>query len=198
MGALRNNAHGTMKGGCLWVDTSSNRRLKCIALGIGSRKASQSFFSYSELWGVDFSQEITFERNPVVFPIKWNFFDRTFTQYSGGKVSPRKSLFLPACYVLRQWLRKWQAKCSSTIRIKISNLSRRYCSDFLDLEILRSLLSFSTFWNETSSGVMNFKYPFLSLSTFYGNHTDKSHFWGPVHSKIEEFRHSTAQQWQTC
>ena len=33
------------------------------------------------------------------------------------------------------------AKCSSEIGIKISILPRKYCSDFLDLEILRSLLS---------------------------------------------------------
>ena len=40
MGALRNNAHGTIKGGCLWVDTNSNCRLWRVALGIGSHKAS--------------------------------------------------------------------------------------------------------------------------------------------------------------
>ena len=59
-------------------------------------------------------------------------------------------------------------------RIKISILSRKYCysSDFLDLEILRSLLSWKTrqvlFWNEMSSGVMNFIDSFLSSSKFYG------------------------------
>ena len=38
---------------------------------------------------------------------------------------------------------------------------------------------------------MNFKDSFLSSSKFYtSNHTDRSNFWGPVHSKIEEFRHS--------
>ena len=45
-------------------------------------------------------------------------------------------------HVSRRWLLKWRAKCSSKRRIKISNLSRKYCSDFLDLEIFRSLLSY--------------------------------------------------------
>ena len=36
------------------------------------------------------------------------------------------------------------------------------------------------FWNETSSGVLNFKDSFLSSSKFYGQ----------LYSKIEEFRHS--------
>ena len=40
MGALRNNARGTIKGGCLWVDTSSKCKLQRVALGIGSHKAS--------------------------------------------------------------------------------------------------------------------------------------------------------------
>ena len=46
-------------------------------------------------------------------------------------------------HVSRRWLSKWRTKCSSKrlIQKKISNLSRQYCSDFLDLEILRSLLS---------------------------------------------------------
>ena len=44
-------------------------------------------------------------------------------------------------HVSRQWLSKWRAKCSSKRRIKISILSRKYCSDFLDLEILRFLWS---------------------------------------------------------
>ena len=38
-------------------------------------------------------------------------------------------------HVSRQWLSKWRAKCSSKRRIKISNLSRKYCSDVLHLEI---------------------------------------------------------------
>ena len=72
---------------------------------------------------------------------------------------------------------------------------RQYCSDFLDLEILRSLLSQKNrlwyfFWNETSSGVMNFKISFYRLANFAGNHTDRSHFWGPVHSKMKECWHS--------
>ena len=34
------------------------------------------------------------------------------------------------------------------------------------------------------------KIPFYRRANFTGNHTDRSHFWGPVHSKIEDFRHS--------
>ena len=61
----------------------------------------------------------------------------------GEEVSPRKSVVQSACqyHASREWLSKWLAKCSSKRRIKISNLSLKYCSDFLDLEILRSLLS---------------------------------------------------------
>ena len=44
-------------------------------------------------------------------------------------------------HVSRQWLSKWQAKCSSKRRIQTSISSRKYCSDFLDFEILRFLLS---------------------------------------------------------
>ena len=44
-------------------------------------------------------------------------------------------------HVSRSWLSKCRTKCSSKRRIKISNLSPQYCSDFLDLEILRPLLS---------------------------------------------------------
>ena len=46
--------------------------------------------------------------------------------------------------------------------IKISNLSRQYCSDFLVL-----------FSNETSSGVMNFKISFYRLANFTGNRSDR-------------------------
>ena len=41
-----------------------------------------------------------------------------------------------------------------------------------------------------SSGVTNFKDPFYRRANFTGNHTDRSHFSGPVHSKIYELRHS--------
>ena len=41
-----------------------------------------------------------------------------------------------------------------------------------------------------SSGVMNFEDSFLSSSKFYGQSYDRSHFRGPVHSKIEDFIHS--------
>ena len=54
-------------------------------------------------------------------------------------------------------------------RMKISNFSRIYFSDFLHLTMLRSLLSWKTrvwafFSDETSSGVMRFKDFFLSSS----------------------------------
>ena len=76
-------------------------------------------------------------------------------------------------HVTRQWLSKWQVKCSSKRRIKISNFSRKYCSDFLHLEFFKIPIvienkSLVLFWNETSSGVMNCKDSFLSSSKFYG------------------------------
>ena len=40
-------------------------------------------------------------------------------------------------HVSRQWLSKWREKCLSKRRIKNSISSRKYCSDFLDLEILK-------------------------------------------------------------
>ena len=94
-------------------------------------------------------------------------------------------------HVSRRWLSKWRTKCSSKRRIKISNLSRQYCSDFLDLEILRALSviekqTLVLFWNETSSGVMNFKISFYRLANFTGNQTSL----GPVHSKMKECWHS--------
>ena len=46
--------------------------------------------------------------------------------------------------VSRQRLSNWRAKYSSKRRIKLSILSRKYCSDFLNLEILRFLLSKKT------------------------------------------------------
>ena len=45
---------------------------------------------------------------------------------------------------------------------------------------------FALFWNETSSGVMNFKISFYRLANFMGNYTDLSHFLEPVHSKMKE------------
>ena len=94
-------------------------------------------------------------------------------------------------HVSRRWLSKWRTKCSSKRRIKISNLSRQYCSDFLDLEILRALSviekqTLVLFWSETSSGVMNFKISFYRLANFTGNQTSL----GPVHSKMKECWHS--------
>ena len=45
-----------------------------------------------------------------------------------------------SCSLQKRLLRRL-AKCSSKRRVKISILSREYCSDFLDLEILRFLWS---------------------------------------------------------
>ena len=42
------------------------------------------------------------------------------------------------------------------------------------------------------------KIPFYRRANFTGNHTDRSHFWGPVHSKIEEFRHSNRRFIKGC
>ena len=52
----------------------------------------------------------------------------------------------------------WRTKSSSKRRIKISILSRKYRSDFLELEILRFLLSQKTRFKYffLSSGVINF------------------------------------------
>ena len=73
----------------------------------------------------------------------WYFFD--YPRGGGGvKVSPRKSVVQSDCqYDVTSLVSDFQrrAKCSSKIRIKISILSWKYCSDFLVLEILRFLLS---------------------------------------------------------
>ena len=90
----------------------------------------------------------------------WYFFDYP---RGGGKVSPRKSVVQSDCqYDVTSLVSDFQrrAKCSSKRRIKISILSRKYCSDFLV--------------------------------------TDWSHFWGPVHSKIEDFRHSNRRFMKGC
>ena len=42
------------------------------------------------------------------------------------------------------------------------------------------------------------KIPFYSRANFTGDHTDRSHFWGPVHSKIEEFRHTNRRCIKGC
>ena len=42
------------------------------------------------------------------------------------------------------------------------------------------------------------RYPFYRRANFRGNHTDRSHFWRPVHSKIEEFRHSNRRSPKGC
>ena len=66
-------------------------------------------------------------------------------------------------------------------RIKISNFSRIYFSDFLHLTMLRSLLSWKTsvwafFSDETSSGVMRSKDLFLSSSKSSEQSYRRSHF----------------------
>ena len=57
----------------------------------------------------------------------------------------------------------------------------------LKVSIFIENLELSTFlrWN-----VQCGKGSFLSRANFMGNHTDRSHFCGPVHSKIEECGHS--------
>ena len=42
------------------------------------------------------------------------------------------------------------------------------------------------------------KVPFYRRANFTGDHTDRSHFCGPVHSKIEEFRHSDRRFMKGC
>ena len=42
------------------------------------------------------------------------------------------------------------------------------------------------------------KIPFYHRANFTGNHTDQSHFWGPVHSKVEDFRHSNRRFMKGC
>ena len=49
-----------------------------------------------------------------------------------------------------------------------------------------------------SSGVMKFKDSFYRRANFTGNHTDRSHFWGLVRSKIVEFRHSNRRFIKGC
>ena len=39
---------------------------------------------------------------------------------------------------------------------------------------------------------------FYRRANFTGNHTDRPHFWGPVHSKIEEFRHRNRRFIKGC
>ena len=79
-------------------------------------------------------------------------------------------------------------------RMKISNFSRIYFSDFLHLMMLSSLLSWKTsvwafFSDETSSGVMRFKDFFLSSSKSSEQSYRRSHFKGPMDVKNQEFRH---------
>ena len=42
------------------------------------------------------------------------------------------------------------------------------------------------------------KVPFYRRANFTGNLADRSHFCGPVHSKIEEFRHSNRRFMKGC
>ena len=43
-----------------------------------------------------------------------------------------------------------------------------------------------------------FKIPFYRRANFTGSHTDWSHFSGPVHSKIEDCRHSNRRFMKGC
>ena len=69
-------------------------------------------------------------------------------QNKGGKVSPRKSVVQSVFqYDVTSRVSDFQNGEQSVHRkrrIKISNLSRKYCSDFLDLEIVSFLLSLKT------------------------------------------------------
>ena len=49
-------------------------------------------------------------------------------------------------HVWRQWFSKWRAKCSSKRLIKFSKLLRKYCSDYLDLEIYDSYFHRNVQW----------------------------------------------------
>ena len=125
----------------------------------------------------------------------------------GVEVSPRKYVVQSACQYdatsrVSDFL-KWRAQCSSNWRIKISIWSRKYCSDFLELEILTSLLSWKArlkyfFGMKCPAVQWILKIPFYRRANFTGNHTDRSLFWGPVHSKIEEFRHSNRRFIKGC
>ena len=125
----------------------------------------------------------------------------------GVGVSPRKYVVQSACQYdatsrVSDFL-KWRAQCSSNWRIKISIWSRKYCSDFLELEILTSLLSWKArlkyfFGMKCPAVQWILKIPFYRRANFTGNHTDRSLFWGPVHSKIEEFRHSNRRFIKGC
>ena len=69
-------------------------------------------------------------------------------------------------------------KMASKVFIKETNKNFEYCSDLLDPEILKALgviekQTLVPFWNETSSGVMNFKISFYRLANFTGNQTNR-------------------------
>ena len=99
--------------------------------------------------------------SPDIFPFLKGFFnehllpryviseqwDTRCLSKGGGGVSPRKSVVQSACqYDVTSRVSDFQTGEQSFHRrdIKISILSRKYCSDFLDLEILRFLLSQKT------------------------------------------------------
>ena len=42
------------------------------------------------------------------------------------------------------------------------------------------------------------KIPFYRRANFTVNHTDRSHFWGLAHSKVEEFRHGNRRFMKEC
>ena len=74
----------------------------------------------------------------------YNYPPRRVGGGAGGELSLRKYVVQSACRSRVSDFSKWRAQCSSNWRIKISILSRKYCSDFLELAILRSLLPWKT------------------------------------------------------
>ena len=82
------------------------------------------------------------QKNPLLF-----WFILASSRGGGEGVSKKicGTVRLPVWrHVSRQRLSNWRAKYSSKRWIKLSILSRKYCSDFLNLEILRFLLSKKT------------------------------------------------------
>ena len=82
----------------------------------------------------------------------------------GGMVSKGMSgsIRLPVWrHVSRRWLSKWRTKCSSKRWMKISNLSPSMLFRFLGSRDFKNAIviekqTLVLFWNETSSGVVNF------------------------------------------
>ena len=94
----------------------------------------------------------------------------------GGEVSPRKSAVQSACqYGVTSRVSDFQNGKQSVIEETDKNfdLITEILLRFLGFEDLKVLIVIEKtrlvlFWNEMSSGVMNFKDSFLSSSKFYG------------------------------